>query len=347
MATAKKLPSGSWRVRVYTGKDDNGKELYKSFTAKTKKEAEYQAAEFLISKKQFSIEENILFDDAFFNMITLKKPTLSPSTYRNYMQVYNGSYFDLIKNIPIDKLTDQKVQQLVNHWIDSDLSPKTIQNLHSIFLSTIKTVDKRLVFDTRLPKKYKTDIYIPTTEEVQLLIKETIGTPLELPILLAAYMGLRRSEIVALEWSCVNFKNKKLTIRQATVMGMNNEEVTKKPKSFAGQRTIDIPKPVMDALQQHRNDAPIHVVPLTGAAIFNRFRKLQKKLGMTEFRFHDLRHYNASVMLALGIPDKYAMERIGHASNAILKNVYQHTMQEKQSEFSVTLDNFFCAQSEQ
>lgn len=342
MATAKKLPSGSWRIRVYTGKDDNGKEHYKSFTARTKKEAEYQAAEFLISKKQFDLNEDILFNDAFFNMIALKKPTISPSTYRNYMQVYNGSYFDLIKNTPIDKLTDQKVQQLVNHWIDNDLSPKTIQNLHSIFLSTIKTVDKRLVFDTRLPKKYKTDIYIPTTDEVHLLVKGSAGTLLELPILLAAYMGLRRSEIVALEWSCINFRNKKLTIKKAAVLNIDNTEITKKPKSIAGQRTIDIPTIVLDALMQHKNDDPVRVVPLTGAAIFNRFRKLQKKLNMTEFRFHDLRHYNASVMLALGIPDKYAMERIGHASNAILKNVYQHTMQEKQSEFSTILDDFFC-----
>lgn len=70
---------------------------------------------------------------------------------------------------------------------------------------------------------------------------------------------------------------------------------------------------------------------------------MQKKLGMKEFRFHDLRHYNASIMLALGIPDKYAMQRIGHASNTILKNVYQHTMEQKQNEFSITLDEYFSA----
>ena len=47
MANAKKLPSGSWRVRVYDGKDQNGKDVYKSFTAPTKKQAEYLAAEYL------------------------------------------------------------------------------------------------------------------------------------------------------------------------------------------------------------------------------------------------------------------------------------------------------------
>lgn len=341
MATAKKLPSGSWRTRVLVGKSEEGKKIYKSFTASTKKESEYLAAEFLMMHKRIESSDKMLFKDAMLNMIELKKPTLSPSTFRNYMQIYNCDYFDSIKDFAIEKLTDKIVQQMINGWIDRDLSPKTIQNLHSMFLSTISTVDKRLIFDTRLPKKYKSDIYIPVDEEVDLLIANSRDTLLELPILLAAYMGLRRSEIVALKWSCVDFKKRKLTINSAAVININNEEIVKKPKSVAGQRTIDIPTPVLEALTRHRNDDAVMVVPLTGAAIFNRFRKLQKKLSMVEFRFHDLRHYNASVMLALGLPDKYAMERIGHSSNAILKNVYQHTMKEKQSEFSEILDDFF------
>ena len=132
-----------------------------------------------------------------------------------------------------------------------------------------------------------------------------------------------------------------MTIDEATVLNIDNEPTTKKPKSVSGQRTIDIPASVLDALNRHRTDDNIQVVPLTGAAIYKRFKRLQKQLGMNDFRFHDLRHYNASVMLALGIPDKYAMERIGHSSNAILRNVYQHTMKKKQSEFSSQLDDFF------
>ena len=52
MATAKKLPSGSWRCLIYTGKDENGKRQYKSFTADSKKEAEFLAAAFLASKQR-------------------------------------------------------------------------------------------------------------------------------------------------------------------------------------------------------------------------------------------------------------------------------------------------------
>ena len=341
MAKAKKLPSGNWRVKAYIGVGEDGKKKYKSFTAPTKKEAEYMASEYLMDSKYKSAADKILFKDVMLNMIELKKPVISPSTYRQYMQYYNHSYFDSIKNTPVTALTDKQVQKMINGWVDEELSPKTIQNLHSIFLSTIKTVDKRIVFDTKLPQKYKSDIYIPTDEEVSQLVKASIDTPLELPILLAAFMGLRRSEIIALKWDDIDFQNKKMTIDEATVLNIDNEPTTKKPKSVSGQRTIDIPASVLDALNRHRTDDNIQVVPLTGAAIYKRFKRLQKQLGMNDFRFHDLRHYNASVMLALGIPDKYAMERIGHSSNAILRNVYQHTMKKKQSEFSSQLDDFF------
>lgn len=348
MATAKKLPSGSWRVIQYIGRDENGERLYKSFTADTKKEAEYMAAEYVIEYKTAlqKSQNTMTVREAMNDMIELKKPTISPATYRNYRQVFNGGYFDTIFDKRIIDLDDRTVQRLINSWVDKKLSAKTIRNLHSVFLSTIKSVDKRIVFDVRLPQKYQSDIYIPTDDEVRLLIAESRDTLLELPILLAAYMGLRRSEIVALRWDSVNLKKRKIHINSATVLGEGNVSFTKEPKSIAGKRYIDIPEAVHEALLRHRNDDEDMVVPLTGSAIYNRFRKLQKKLNMNEFRFHDLRHYNASVMLALGIPDKYAMQRIGHSSTAILKNVYQHIMSEKQNEFSNILDDYFSSQQE-
>lgn len=299
------------------------------------------ASEYLINIKYKSSAEKILFKDAMLNMVELKKAIISPSTYRTYTQYCTHNYFDSIKNTPVTALTDKQVQKMINEWVYDSLSEKTIQNLHSFFMSVVKSIDKKIVFDVKIPQKYKSDIYIPTNEEISMLLKESTGTPLELPIMLAAFMGLRRSEIVALTWTDVDLENKKLTISQATVLDVENKPATKKPKSVSGQRTIDIPSAVADALLRHKKDDEIQVVPLTGAAIYKRFKRLQEKLGMNKFRFHDLRHYNASIMLALGIPDKDAMERIGHASNAILRNVYQHTMKKKQSEFSTQLDEFF------
>ena len=71
------------------------------------------------------------------------------------------------------------------------------------------------------------------------------------------------------------------------------------------------------------------------------FEQACKRAGVRKMRFHDLRHYSASVLLMLGVPDKYAMERMGHATNNMLKTVYQHTMAEKRSEVDDAVDKYF------
>ena len=87
------------------------------------------------------------------------------------------------------------------------------------------------------------------------------------------------------------------------------------------------------------------VFSLTPDHITDRFERLQRKcFGEVRYRFHDLRHYNASVMLALGVPNKYAMERMGHATDNMLKAVYQHTMKDKQQEIAQQLNHFFDAE---
>ena len=84
------------------------------------------------------------------------------------------------------------------------------------------------------------------------------------------------------------------------------------------------------------------VFPFTPDRITSRFEQLQLRcLGGVKYRFHDLRHYHASIMLALGVPNKYAMERMGHATDNMLKTVYQHTMQDKQQEIARQLNRYF------
>ena len=84
-----------------------------------------------------------------------------------------------------------------------------------------------------------------------------------------------------------------------------------------------------------------YIVNLGRHGIYERFQRICKAAGVQHYRFHDLRHINASVMLALGVPDKYAMERMGHATNNMLKTVYQHTMKSEQEKISEQIDNYF------
>lgn len=83
------------------------------------------------------------------------------------------------------------------------------------------------------------------------------------------------------------------------------------------------------------------IIPDSRRAINSRFDYYLKKAGIKHYRFPDLRHVNASVMLALNVPDKYAMRRMGHATNNMLKTVYQHTMTEMEQQVDATIDQYF------
>ena len=341
MAKAKKLPSGSWRCRAYLGEDANGKKIMKSFTAPTKKEAEFLASQYLI--ENHSEGEDQTFLQVYNKMIELKRPAISPGTYREFVRDIQNDYYDMIKNIPVKKIDNALVQKMINAWITKGLSPKTISNKYVNFRSAMRTVYKNIEYDVIRPEKEPANIYIPTDEEVKILINASKNTPVEVAILLGAYMGMREAEIAALRWDNVDLQKRLMTVSEATSIDVDNNTVINKPKSDSGNRTLPIPEIVCEALQRHRNDDKELVVPLSCAAIYKRFKRILHSTGIHDFRFHDLRHYYASVMLSLSVPDKYAMERMGHSTNSTLKNVYQHTMKNKQDEISAQLDAYFSS----
>ena len=99
MAKAKKLPSGSWRVQVYAG-EENGKRKYKSFTAPSRKEAEYLAAEWARDRKDRE-RGNITVREAIDRYIKSKEPVLSPSTIRGYRIIYRNNLKTLMSVKPV------------------------------------------------------------------------------------------------------------------------------------------------------------------------------------------------------------------------------------------------------
>lgn len=335
MATAKKLPSGNWRIRVYIGEVD-GKPKYKSFTASTKKEAEYLASEYLMSNKAKNEPLSITLGEAYERYIESKDSILSPSTIRGYKSYWKETLQSLM-NVKLKDITQESIQIAINYESKTH-SPKYIKNIHGLLASVLSEYYPDFKLTTILPKSEKKEIYIPTNEEIQKLFAVAEGTAIEVPILLAACLGLRRSEIIGLKWDM--YDGNKITICHAMVQNEYNEWVVKSPKSYAGNRTLDVPSFIADKINKLPHDSEF-IVTLSGDAIYKRFNALLDKAEIRHFRFHDLRHYNASVMLALGVPNKYAASRMGHSTDDMLKRVYQHLMENKEKEISNTVNNFF------
>lgn len=138
MATAKKLPSGSWRVRAYDYTDSAGKKHYKSFTcddtsAKGKRKCELMAAEWAAQKEDKKKEKSpIPLEDAWENYINSRKNVLSPSTIREYKSTKKNSFQDLMKK-DIYSITQQDIQNAIDKEAEK-VSPKTARNKHGLLL---------------------------------------------------------------------------------------------------------------------------------------------------------------------------------------------------------------------
>ncbi|MCD7903275.1 MAG: site-specific integrase [Oscillospiraceae bacterium] len=326
----KQLPSGTYRVQVmvdgnrYSVTDDDPKvAVAKAMAIKAKLEEAKQSP------------RSMTVGAAVDRYIESKDSVLLPSTVCGYKNLRNHSLAE-IENVKLPDLTQEKVQRWVNK-LSREKSPKTVRNAHGLLSAALGEFKPEMTLRTTLPQKVKYEVRIPSSEEIKQIFAAVKGTEMELPVLLAVWLGLRSSEIRGLTWDCI--RDGKLHVRQALVPGENGQ-VLKGTKSYSGTRVLSIPpyiQTLIDAAPKERE----FLVPFSDQALYKRFTNICKRLGIQHYRFHDLRHANASVMLALGVPDKYAMERMGHATNNMLKNVYQHTMKDKQEEVSNAVDDYF------
>lgn len=339
MATAKKLPSGSWRVLVYDYTDQNGRRKYKSFTCDDpskagKRKAEYMAAEYAQSKEARSRSEKT-FGQALDDYIEMREPVVSPRTILNYRRLQNTD-LSALKNVKIPDVTQEVIQEFVNN--DSKIhAPKTVRDNHGLIAAVMKQERPELSLNTVLPKLVRTQLYIPSDEDVKNLIKVAADTELELPILLAAFGPMRRGEICALEADRIS--GNVVHVCKTMVMSPDKTWKIKAPKSYAGDRFIEYPEFVSEKWKGISG----RITKLTPDNITTKFSRLLKSSGITHFRFHDLRHYSASIQHALGIPDAYIMSRGGWGNDGVLKNVYRHAMTGKAQEMNQLANDHFSS----
>ena len=327
---ATKLPSGSWRVSIML----DGQRV--SITRSTRQAAEREAAALKSGAKEAKIKTSLNVTEAFSRYIESKSAVLSPSTVAGYRRIQKN-LLSPIAEIPLSDLTREQVQRWVNLLVKQGKKPKTVSNAHGLLSAVLSSYRPDMTLRTTLPQKVKPEIAIPSEAELSAIFKAAKETKYELPILLAVWLGLRASEIRGLKWEDID--GEYISVKRAIVQGEAGP-VEKGTKTFSGTRTLHLP-PYLAALIQAQDHSKEHIVNLSGHAMYNGFERICEKAEVPHFRFHDLRHMNASVMLAVGVPNKYAQERMGHATDNMLKTVYQHTIQEEQKKYSEEIDQRF------
>jgi integrase len=337
MAKAKQLPSGNWRALCYAGKGPDGKRKYESITAPTEKECNYLALEFELKHKEISKDSgNMTLKEAIKAYIDSKDGILSPATITGYRRKSKNHLQGLL-NCKLNKLSQEMIQRAINDEAKKH-SPKTVRDVHGLLSAVLKVYRPDFALRTTLPKKQKYFASIPQEAEISKIVQIVKGTEIELPVLLSVWLSLRMSELRGIEWSSI--KGNKLYINQAIVDTEDGSVLKRTPKTNASNRILEIPPYIMQLINKTPKEGRF-LISLSGQAIYKRFVRLCEKNGLGHFRFHDLRHANASIMLALNVPTKYAQERGGWETDSTLKSVYQHTFSEQRKIVDQKMDAYF------
>lgn len=336
----KKNKDGLYVFRA--SKTINGQRFQKTFKAPTKKALQLIVSEW---KNDCRASEGFSMPlrEGISQYIESVDGLLSPSTIRLYNTMYLNCYHE-IENIRIADLTDMIVQRWITKQSQT-YSLKYLKNMLSLMTIVCKHYGK--TFSVKLPQKQKQERTLPDLTDIQNILVATEGTRIEGQIRFALYLGLRQSEIYSLQWDDIS--DNRITIHSAKVMDKTHHYVTKGTKTFAGTRTLTIPDPLMGWIQAHRGTGQIF--DTTPCHVNRIWARIRQQKSLPNIRIHDLRKANASILLLLGVPDKYIMQRLGWADYSTMKNIYQYVFQSEQSKLDSQVNDFFnqlnCTKSAQ
>ena len=305
---ARKLPSGSWNIRVTI------KGQTYSFTDPDKKTVMRLASEF--ADKQRDKVRNPTLAQACEDFIAEREKTLSPSTLRSY----RGIVKKITERNPA--IMQKKVIALTDMDILNIVRPLRTVKTKRNYLNFLQVAAGRK-FNVNFTGKAPREIAVPTDLEVMGLLAIFGGTEMEVPVMLGAFGGLRRSEICALTMQDID--GDYVHITKAMVKAPDRSWIIKSPKNTKSNRRVLLPHFVIERI--HKQGYVTHLLPCN---ISDRFWKTQLRLGIERpYCFHSLRHYSASYLHSIGIPDAYIMERGGWSTPHVMQKVYRHALADK------------------
>ena len=308
-----KLPSGSYRVR----KTYKGVTYAVVFDHKPTQKEVMQAISAEMEKEPVK-KTRLTFETAAMQYIDVKSNVLSPSTIAGYHKILRN-ISDNFKQKHMDDLMGIDIQKEINLY-SVGRSPKTVRNTHGFISAVIGMFRPSMKISTTLPQKVKNEPYIPSDEDIKAILSHAKDTKYEIPILLACY-GLRRSEICALTLDDINGNT--IHINKAKIQNNDGDWIIKTTKTTQSTRDVILPESIIQKIIDQG-----YVYKGHPSNISDYLTRTQKELNIPHFSVHKLRHYFASKMSSMNIPEADIMKMGGWETDYVMKNVYRHAMKE-------------------
>ena len=326
--------------------------------SKRKAEAELARlrAEFEPPKEVGDLSSDMLFADYLLEWLEIAKGRLAVATYSSYAAMIKkpvGPYFRQ-RNLTLRELEARHLQMFYSEMLRK-VKPNTVIHYHAIIHSALKYAVKTDMLVQNVadkvdrPKKNSFQPVFLSAEEMQKMFEALRGTKLELPVLVAAFYGFRRGEVLGLKWDAIDFERGTIsvirTVTTITLDGKQTEIEQQSAKTKSSLRTLpligsfreyflqvkeaqELNKQVCGNCYNHEYDGFVFVDELgermRANYLTSAFPKFLEDHGLRRMRFHDLRHSCASLLLANGVPLKHIQEWLGHSDFTTTANIYAH-----------------------
>jgi integrase len=304
------------------------------------------------------------------------KQSVRPRTYERYEEAIRLHLVPVLGKHQLQKLSAQHVQAFYARKLKEGLSPSTVIYYHSVLHNALNTAVKwglvaRNVCDlVTPPRKARFEIQPFTAEQVQRFLAAIRGHKWEALFTLALATGMRQGELLGLKWQDINFStgtlqvHRNLTRVPPGASGKREFRETE-PKTEKSRRSITIASIALEALRQHRvrqleiklragplwEDHDYVFCTLAGthlrpSHVVDEFKKLLKKGGLPDIRFHDLRHSAATLLLSLGVHAKVVQEMLGHTQISMTMDIYSHVLPSMQQDAVSRLNELLIKRNE-
>lgn len=339
---------------------------------KERQEAEEKARELIEGKR--NPQADVPFMDYLQKWLLQSKPTISKTTFKGYRTMLDGRvnrYFTKL-DVTVGEITPQHLQDFYQTIFDEGHTPNTVIHYHAVLRKALQNAVKKDILNTNpadkvdRPKKnvYQAQFY--SAEEIMTLFDAVSDDPLEICVKLAAYYGLRRSEVLGLKWDAINLEQKTISIRHKVIEDEVDgkfvsvgEDVLKTKSSF---RTLPLLPSVEKLLLAEKEKQEMYrrlfkrsycreyldyiCLDQTGKLmrpnyVTEHFSWLLEKYGLKKIRFHDLRHSCASLLLARGISMKQIQIWLGHSTFSTTADIYSHLDFHAQIESGLVMEGMF------
>lgn len=336
-----------WYICYYVGKDAKGKWKQKwEGSWDTKK-----AAERVLRQRISELEETF---ERKGESCTLKvylqrwldtycTERLAPNTIRGYRVNVEKHIVPYIGQIRLDALRPSDIQGLYSSLLTQGLSGTTVRYVHNNLHRALAVAVRQQLMSrnpadcVEPPVIERYEAATLNDEQIRRLLVACRGTEIYTPVLLAVTLGLRRGEVLGLQWQDIDWQRSTLSVRRSASF-RDGGMVMGATKTRSSRRTLLLPSGVACELKEIgkgrasgqpvccRADGSI----MTTNALYHQFAEVLEQSKLPHIRFHDLRHTYATLMLRNGVPAKIASSILGHSSIGITLNTYSHVVTEMQ-----------------